>query len=155
MKLILLIILTEIKTENTILALLDPNRKERSFAFPCNNSFIGDTDYTAIIKKQGLVKYGRTGGDSNSVITNFKNLNTMKVPAWQVWTGTTLEQLISFAKKVKKAGGMGVYLFHGVGGQIFRISNETHRAFLEYLTAHQEDYWVTTFSEAMDFVTRQ
>lgn len=148
-------ILTEIKTENTILALLDPNRKERSFAFPCNNSFIGDTDYTTILKKQGLVKYARTGGDSNSVITDFKNLNIMKVPAWQVWTETSLQQLISFAEKVKKTGGMGVYLFHGVGGQIFHISSETHRAFLEYLKAHQEDYWVTTFSEAMDFVTKQ
>jgi peptidoglycan/xylan/chitin deacetylase (PgdA/CDA1 family) len=148
-------ILTEIKTENTILALLDPNRKERSFAYPCNNSFIGDTDYAAIIKKQGLVKYARTGGDSSSIITNFKTLDAMKVPSWHVWTGTTLQQLISFAEKVKKAGGMGVYQIHGVGGQIFQISNETHLAFLEYLKKHQEDYWVTTFSEAMDFVTKQ
>src|SRR6195952_1059962 len=44
-------IITEIKTENFILALLDPNRKERSFAFPCNNFLIGDTDYTTIIKR--------------------------------------------------------------------------------------------------------
>jgi peptidoglycan/xylan/chitin deacetylase (PgdA/CDA1 family) len=148
-------IVTEIKAENAILSMLDPNRKERSFAFPCNNSYIGDTDYTAIIKKQRLVKYARTGGDSNSIITDFKNLNTMKVPSWHVWTGTTLQQLVSFAEKVKKTGGMGVYQIHGVGGQIFEISSETHRAFLEYLKMHQEDYWVTTFSEAMNFVTKQ
>ena len=148
-------ILTEIKTENSILSLLDPGRKKRSFAFPCNNTFIGDTDYMPAIKKQGLITYARAGGDSNSVITNFKSLNTMKVPSWHVWTGTTLKELIAFAEKVKAAGGMGVYQFHGVGGQIFKISTETHMAFLQYLKMHQDDYWVTTFSEAMDFVTKR
>jgi len=44
--------------------------------------------------------------------------------------------------------------FHGVGGQIFQISKETHKAFLQYLKNHPDDYWVTTFSQAMDFVTK-
>ena len=148
-------VIMEIKTENSILALLDPNRKERSFAFPCNNFLIGDIDYTTVIKKQGLVKYARTGGDSTSIVTDFKKLNTMKVPSWHVWTGTKLNELIAFAEKVKKAGGMGVYQFHGVGGQIFQISSETHKAFLMYLKTHQDEYWVTTFSDAMDFITKQ
>ena len=148
-------VITEIRTQNTILSLLDPNRKVRSFAFPCNNSFIGDTDYSKVIKDRGLVKFGRAGGDSNSVITDFKHLNTMQVPSWHVWTGTTDQELIAFAEKVKKAGGMGVYQFHGVGGQIFQISRETHRAFLNYLKGHSDDYWVTTFSEAMEYVTKQ
>jgi hypothetical protein len=71
-----------------------------------------------------------------------------------VWTGTTLTALIAFAEEVKKSGGMGVYQFHGVGGQIFAISPETHRAFLTYLKEHKEDFWITTFSEAMEFVTQ-
>lgn len=79
----------------------------------------------------------------------------MQVPSWHVWTGTTLEELITFAEKVKKAGGMGVYQFHGVGGQLFKISSETHRLFLNYLKSHQEEYWITTFSEAMEFVTKK
>ena len=148
-------IITEIRTQNTILSLLDPKRKARSFAFPCNNVLIRDTDYSKAIKDQRLITFGRAGGDSNSIITDFKHLNTMQVPSWHVWTGTTLQQLIAFAEKVKKAGGMGVYQFHGVGGQIFQISRETHSAFLDYLKAHQDDYWVTTFSNAMEFVTKQ
>ncbi|RYF81492.1 MAG: chitooligosaccharide deacetylase, partial [Chitinophagaceae bacterium] len=43
-------IITEVKAENTILSLLDPQRKQRAFAFPCNNFLVHDTDYTAIIK---------------------------------------------------------------------------------------------------------
>jgi peptidoglycan-N-acetylglucosamine deacetylase len=147
--------ITEIKTENTLLALLDPNSKKRAFAFPCNNYLINDTDYISIIKKLDLITYARGGGDSSSVITNFKNLNPLKVPSWHVWTGTTLNQLIAFAEKVKKMGGMGVYQFHGVDGQVFQISKETHKEFLAYLKKHQDDYWVTTFSEAMEFVDRE
>jgi len=146
-------IIKEIRTENIILSFLDPTRKARSFAFPCNNVLINGTDYSKIIKDKGLVTFGRTGGDSSSVITDFKHLNTMQVPSWHIWTGTTLQQLISFAEKVKKEGGMGIYQFHGIGGQIFAISKETHEAFLDYLKTHLDDYWVTTFSEAMNFVT--
>jgi len=125
--------ITEIKTEGTILSLLDPDRKKRAFAFPCGNFLIGDTDYIPIIKNLGLITYARAGGDIASIITDFNNLNPMKVPLWHVWTGTTLNELIAFAEKVKKAGGMGVHQFHGVDGQIFQISKETHKAFLRII----------------------
>jgi len=146
---------TEIKTESEILALLDPKRKERTFAYPCGNFLIGDKDYGPVIKKMGLISYARGGGDSTSIITDFKSLDPIKVPSWHVWTGTTLNELIAFAEKVRKVGGMGVYQFHGVDGQVFQISKETHKAFLEYLKTHQEDYWVATFSDAMEFVKKQ
>jgi hypothetical protein len=147
--------LKEISTQNTLLSLLDPKRKKRSFAFPCNNNLIQGHDYVKLVHDKGLIRFARGGGDSNSVITDFKHLDPLNVPSWHVWTGTTLDQLIAFAEKVKKSHGMGVYQLHGVGSQIFKISIETHRAFLEYLKAHPEDYWVTTFSEAMAFVTKQ
>lgn len=148
-------IIKEISTQNIILSLLDPKRNVRSFAFPCNNVLIAGKDYSKIIKDKGLVKFGRIGGDSNNIITDLKHLNPMQVPSWHVWTGTTLEELIAFAEKVRKAGGMGVYQFHGVGGQIFKISSETHQLFLNYLKSHQEEYWITTFSEAMEFITKK
>ena len=146
-------IITEIKTENVILSLLDPKRKERAFAFPCNNFLVNDTDYTTIIKKQGLVKYGRAGGDRNSFVSNFKTINIMKMPSWMVEENSSVAELIAFAEKVKKVGGIGIYQIHGVGAEFFRISKETHKSFLDYLKIHQDEYWVTTFSEAMDFIT--
>lgn len=76
----------------------------------------------------GIITYARGCGDSTSIITDFKNLNPIKVPSWHVWTGTTLNELIAFAEKVKKVGEMGVYQFHGVDEQIFQISKETHKA---------------------------
>ena len=146
-------IITEVKTENAILALLDPERKERAFAFPCNNFLIHDTDYTSIIKKQGLVKYARAGGDRNSYSADLNKIDIMKMPSWMVEEGITVDELIAFAEKVKKTGGIGIYQFHGIGAEFFKISKETHKAFLDYLKAHQDEYWVTTFSEAMDYIT--
>jgi peptidoglycan/xylan/chitin deacetylase (PgdA/CDA1 family) len=146
-------IITEIKTENTILSLLDPKRKQRAFAYPCNNFLVHDTDYSAIIKSQGLVKYARAGGERNSFVSDFRKTDLMKMPAWVVEEGTTLSELIAFTEKVKKAGGMGIYQFHGVGAEFFQISKETHKAFLDYLKLHQNEYWVATFSEAMDYIT--
>jgi hypothetical protein len=142
----------EIKTQNTLLSLLDPGRTKRAYAFPCNNSIVEGKDYSALLKENKLVTYARTGGDSASVVSDFANLNTMKVPSWLVFTGTTLRQLISFAEKVKKVRGMGIYQFHGIGGQIFAISADTHRQFLAYLKANENDFRVITFSEAMDKV---
>jgi len=148
-------IVKEVQTENSILALLDPNRKERAFAFPCNNFMIHDTDYTTILKKMKLVKYARAGGDRNSFTSDFKNIDIIKMPSWLVEEGTTSKELIAFAEKVKQSGGMGIYQIHGVGAEFFRISKETHKAFLEYLKAHENEYWVTTFSTAMDYITSQ
>jgi peptidoglycan/xylan/chitin deacetylase (PgdA/CDA1 family) len=147
-------IIKEIATENDILALLDPQRKVRSFAFPCNNMMIRDTDYSKIIKEKGLAKFARAGGDRNSIITDFKKLNTMQVPCWFVEPGTTLQELIDFAEKAKKVGGMGIYQIHGVGAQVFKITVETHRAFLAWLKKNEADYEVTTFSAAMEIVTK-
>lgn len=148
-------IIKEIQTENALLTLLDGKTALRAFAFPCNNVFIGGIDYSKIIKDKKLVKFGRAGGDNSSIVTNFKTLNTMQVPSWLVEEDTTLEQLIRFAEKVKKSGGLGVYQFHGIGGEFFKVSAATHKAFLDYLHKNQSDYWVTTFSEAMEFIANK
>lgn len=148
-------IISEIKTQNQLLALLDPKRPKRAYAFPCNNSIVEGNDYAQKLKEQKLVTYARTGGDSTSIVTDFAKLNTMKVPSWLVFTGTTTADLISFAEKVKKSRGLGIYQFHGVGGQIFQISADTHREFLAYLKANQNDFRIITFSEAMDEVAKK
>jgi peptidoglycan/xylan/chitin deacetylase (PgdA/CDA1 family) len=147
-------LLTEIRTQNSLLTLLDPKRRTRAFAYPCNNFLVGTTDYAQLIRRQGLVRYGRTGGDRTSIITDFAALDPMKAPSWLVEEGTTLPELIGFAERVRQAGGLGVYQFHGVGAEFFRISPATHRAFLAYLKAHPDQYRVSTFSEAMAAVAK-
>ncbi|MDJ1482470.1 polysaccharide deacetylase family protein [Cytophagaceae bacterium YF14B1] len=146
-------ILEEVTLSNALLSLLDNKKTKRTFAYPCNNVIVEGKDYSAELKKTGLISYARGGGDRTSMVADYKALNPMQVPSWLVEEGTTLNELIAFAEKVKQAGGMGIYQFHGIGGEFFQISKETHKLFLQYLNANKEHYQVATFSEAMNSIT--
>ena len=146
-------LLKEIEVANLFLNSLEEKPKVRAFAFPCNNTVVGGQDYSENLKKLKLVKYARTGADRTSIIYDIGTLDPMRVPSWLVEEGTTLTELINFAMEVKAKGKMGVYQFHGIGSPLFKVSPIVHRQFLAYLKANESDYWVTTFSCAMDYVT--
>lgn len=146
-------LLKEIELNSQLLDILEEKSKARAYAYPCNNTVVGGQDYSEKLKEKKIIKYARAGADRTSIIYDFKTLNIMKAPSWLVEEGTTLEELIDFAKEVKAKGKMGIYQFHGIGSSYFKISPTTHRQFLEYLKANQADYWVTTFSNAMDYAT--
>jgi len=148
-------LITEIKAENVFLSLLDPAHNTRSFAYPCNNTMVDGKDYSTIIHEQGLAKFARLDGDKSSIVTDFTSLNKMKVPSWHVPEGTSPDELINFAKLVKEKRGLGVYQFHSVGGHLFNISPETHKLFLNFLKQNEKDFWIATFSDAMEFITKK
>ncbi|HZY35983.1 MAG TPA: polysaccharide deacetylase family protein [Mucilaginibacter sp.] len=143
-------ILREIGTTNYFLFALD-GKTTHSYAYPCTETSVGGKYYVDSLRKSGAVSYARIGGDKDdAVITDFKKLDPLLVPSYGVEAGTTGEQLIAFVKKVEQSGGMGVFMFHGIGGDWIITSPEAHKQLLEYL-AHDKDIWVATFSEAMDY----
>lgn len=144
-------LMKEIEAANLFLNALEGETKVRAFAFPCNNTIVDGTDYSRNLKRSKLVSYARTGSDRSSIIYTYTTLDPMKVPSWLVEENTTLTELIDFAIEVKANGKMGVYQFHGIGSPLFQVSPTVHRQFLEYLKANQTDYWVTTFSTAMNY----
>ncbi|WP_295124976.1 polysaccharide deacetylase family protein [uncultured Chitinophaga sp.] len=148
-------LMAEITAQQSLLAALDTTRKQRSFAYPCNNTVVAGVDYAAMLREKGLALYARAGGDSSSIIADFKKLDAGKVPSWLVPEGTSGEALIAFAQKVKQQGGMGIYQFHGVGGEFFRVTPAAHQQLVRYLQEHREEYEVLTFSAAMELVTRR
>jgi hypothetical protein len=56
-------------------------------------------------------------------------------------------------KKVEKSGGMGIFMFHGIGGDYLTTSAEAHKELLTYLQQHRNEILVMTFEQAMDYVT--
>lgn len=144
--------LDEIKITDGILRQLDPDKTFRTFGYPCNNTLVGGKSYIEALKKSKLVRYARGGTEGNSIITDFKTLNPMLVPSWIVEENTSLDELIEQAEKIKQSGGMGIFQFHGIGGQWIKISNETHQAFLKYLKENEKEIWVATFAEAMEYI---
>lgn len=148
-------ILSEIKTVNMILEQLDPNRKTRSYGYPCNQTEVGGKSYLEPLRKSKLVNCARGGNATEKVVvTDFYSYNKMNVPSWAVPDNVELKDLIDFAEKAKEKGGLGIFQFHGVGGQWIKVSNETHKAFLKYLSDNKSDFWVAPFSETIEYIEK-
>lgn len=145
-------ILNEIGVMNNFLFAVD-GKTSRTYAYPCTETTVGGKDYVDSLRKYGLVKYARVGGDVDAVITDFKHLDPLQVPAYGLEDNTTGAQLIAFVKLVQKSGGMGVFMFHGIGGDYITTPAEAHQELLDYLKKHKKDIWVATFQQAMDYAT--
>jgi len=142
----------EIDYMNDFLFAVD-GKMRRPFAYPCAETLAGGKDYVDTLRKYGLSSYARVGGDTSAVIIDFKKLDKLRVPSYGLNGGETGEELIAFVKKVQQKGGMGVIMFHGIGGDYITISAEAHQQLLNYLKQNEAEIWITTFQQAMDYVT--
>lgn len=142
----------EIDYMNDFLFAVD-GKMRRPFAYPCAETLAGGKDYVDTLRKYGLSSYARAGGDTSAVITDFKTIDKLRVPSYGLNGSETGEQLIAFVKKVQQKGGMGIIMFHGIGGDYITVSAEAHRQLLDYLKKNETEIWVTTFQQAMDYAT--
>jgi peptidoglycan-N-acetylglucosamine deacetylase len=148
-------ILAEIEDMNHFLTAVD-GKFFRTYAYPCAETTVGNgKDYVDSLKRSNLIKYARIGGDADAVVTDFKHLNPLLVPSYGLEGNNTGEQLIAFVKHVEEKGGMGVFMFHGIGGDYITTSTEAHQQLITYLKEHKKEIWVTTFQQAMDYIEQQ
>lgn len=147
-------IIREIEVMDRFLFAVD-GKTRRTFAYPCAETFVGGKDYVDSLRKYALVKYARAGGDSSAVITDFVHLDTLRVPSYGLDGGEGGKQLIAFVKSVEAKGGLGVIMFHGIGGDYITVSAEAHQELVSYLHQHRHQLWITTFRQALDEVYRQ
>jgi peptidoglycan/xylan/chitin deacetylase (PgdA/CDA1 family) len=144
--------LGEIAAMNNVLFGIDGVTK-RTYSVPCSQTMLSDGDYTAALRRSGLVKYARTGGDANnSLITDPRKLHAFLVPSWGPVDRPDGKQLIAYAARVHDAKGLGVLQFHGTGGDYLEVTAEAHQQLLDWLRKHPE-VWVATFQDVMDYVS--
>jgi peptidoglycan/xylan/chitin deacetylase (PgdA/CDA1 family) len=146
-------ILREIEMMNKMLYAID-GKANKSYAYPCTETVVGGKDYVDSLRLSQQIKYARVGGDENAVITDPAKLDFFKVPAWGFANNPGAEQLINFVKKAGQSGGLGVFMFHGVGGDYLNVTAEAHRQLLQYLYEYKNEIWVGTFSEVMDYIEK-
>lgn len=143
--------LLEIAIMNSILYGID-GQEARNYSAPCSQMLVGGVDYTDALRRTGVFKHLRTGGDPfNSVVADPKTLDTFKVPSWGPTDSPNGPQLIAYVERVRAAHGLGVLQFHGVGGQYLSVSADAHAKLLAHLVTHP-DVWVAPFGEVMDYV---
>ena len=142
----------EIAVMNNLLFGID-GKRTRTYAVPCSQTMVGGEDYIDGLRHSGFIRAVRTGGDQwNSVITDFARLDPFRTPSYGPVNGRGAEELIAYAERVRNAGGLGVFQFHGVGGYYLVVTAQAHQSLLDYLRAHP-DIWVGTFQEVMDYVS--
>ncbi|MEJ7643473.1 MAG: polysaccharide deacetylase family protein [Chryseolinea sp.] len=146
-------ILDEIKMMNRFLFLIDGKQRPRSYAYPCTETKVGGTDYADSLRHYSLVASARVGGDSSSIITKALTDDTMLIPSYALSDGTKADAMIRYTKTVQASNGLGIFMFHGIGGDYITVSKEDHAELLRYL-ASNKDIWVTTFAEAVQFISR-
>jgi peptidoglycan/xylan/chitin deacetylase (PgdA/CDA1 family) len=143
----------EIEVMNRFLFAID-GKTSRTYAYPCTDTAVGGISYVDTLGRYNLIKYARMGGDSTAMITDFVHLDTLRIPSFGLEDGTSASTLIGFVQRVEQSGGMGVIMFHGIGGDYITTSSAAHQALLDYLRAHRDSLWVPTFQEAMDYVIK-
>lgn len=146
--------LGEIAAMNNVLFGID-GAHARTFSVPCSQMLVGGVDYTDALRKSGLVKYVRTGGDQyRSVVTIFAKLDVFQVPSYGPVDKPDGATLIAYVERVRAAKGLGVLQFHGTGGDYLEVTTEAHRQLLDWLRQHPE-IWVARFQDVMDYVSQR
>lgn len=145
-------IVQEAEVMNWLLYAMD-GKTSRTYAYPCTDTTVGgDKDYVDTLRRHKVAKYARIGGDSGAVITDFAHLDPLLVPSLGLEDGSSAAFIIDFIKSVQQRGGMGVIMFHGIGGDYITTAADVHQQVLDYLVANKKTIWVPTFQQAMDFV---
>lgn len=145
--------LAEIQAMNHQLQRMD-QKTIHTYAYPCGETSVGDGDYKDTLQHSGLVTYARGVGGPQAIITNLHNIDFFEVPAYGVPQQENADALIDFAKRTLEKKGLGIYLFHGIGGDYLKVSAEDHQALVAFLAAHQHDIWIAPFDEVMAYVKR-
>ncbi|HEV7331596.1 MAG TPA: sialate O-acetylesterase [Flavisolibacter sp.] len=139
-------ITNEMKTMNTLLTAID-GKTERTFAFPCNDTKIGDTAYINYAKGDFVAARA-----VRSELPSLDKIDLYNLPAYMV-NGETGEQLIAQVKKAVAENRLLVFLFHGVGGEHgLDVSLPAHRQLLQYLKQNENDIWVAPMLDIANFI---
>lgn len=143
-------IVREIAAMNKILCAID-GKLMHSYAYPCGETEVGGKSYIDSLRKTGFVRYAR-GIGFNPIITDLKGIDPLNVPCMGFSTNGPASEILNFVKQVQEKKGMGVLIFHGIGGDYLQATAEAHQELVNYLQNHK-DIWVATFEEAMNYMT--
>lgn len=139
---------TEIRQNNVLLKAID-GKEKRTFAYPCGDLTINGVYFYEQLRKDFACARGVAGGIVSPQTADFDNINSYVI------NGQDGKYLIDLVKKAEDAGGMIVFLFHGVGGgHNINVSSGAHTELLRYLAAHQDKIWVAPMVDAAEYMRK-
>ena len=132
----------EIWIANTFLRAID-GRPERTFAYTCCDYMAGPDDEPFYDGIRDIFPAARNEGPNPETLDG---ADLMLLPSVSVG-GFSAAQMIETVEDARAKGTVATLMFHGIDCGNLRVTEADHRAFLDYLVAHPEDYWVGTFHE--------
>ncbi|ULC59359.1 polysaccharide deacetylase family protein [Flaviramulus sp. BrNp1-15] len=136
----------EIRITNTLLEAID-GKTERTFAYPCGDKKIGNTNYYDLLTNDFVGARG-----VNSGMQAVKDINLNDVNAYFI-DGHSGAYMIDLVKKAIETETLIVFLFHGVGGEHnLDVSLEAHNELIQYLAEHENDIWVAPMVDVAKFI---
>ena len=139
--------LAELQTANTLLKAID-GKTERTFAYTCANYIAGGEDFTDEIQDLFI---GARGG--SKIPETMKGYDVYNTPSTMV-DSPSAEELIAIVEAAKKKGTIAVLMFHSVGGGYLNVGAKEHRALLQYIKNHQDEFYTGTFLEVMKYINQ-
>jgi para-nitrobenzyl esterase len=145
-------VLQEVSQQNVVLTALD-GRLEHGFAVPCGQTLAGGKDYLEPLRQAKLVTYSRSVDETDADLQRDpSSFDVMRLPGRGFTSPTAATLMVEFAEKAAQAGGLAVYVFHGVGGDYLSVTAEDHRRLVEWLAARRQTYWVATMRDVVQWI---
>lgn len=138
--------INELRTANTLLKAID-GQNSRTYGYTCSHSETGGESFVDELRE--LFTAARSDGP---IPSSLQEVDIHHAPSWCV-DSPSLEELIAYAEEASAKGTMAIIMFHGVGDSYLNVDPEVHRAFLAYLAANRESYYVDTFMESMQHLS--
>ncbi len=136
----------EIKITSTLLQAID-GKTERTFAYPCGDSYIDSINYYTQVQENFIGARG--------VITGMQQLNDININDIQCYmiNGNSGAEMINLVNKATESNTLLVFLFHGVGGEHgINVSLEAHQQLIHYLVKHQKEIWIAPLVEVAKYI---
>lgn len=136
----------DIKMDNTLLKAID-GKSERTLAYPCGDTKIGDSSYFDAVKNEFVAARG-----VRPALLPIDSVNLSNVDCYAI-NGQSADYMIDLVNKAMETHTLLVFLFHGVGGgHNLNVSLESHSALLHYLQQHKKQVWTATMLEVAKYI---
>jgi sialate O-acetylesterase len=139
----------EMRVTNTFLKAID-GKAQRTFAFPCGDTKIGDTAYINGMKNEFVAARGTQPG-----LQKINEVNLYDVRCYSI-NGQDAKYMIDLVKKAAETHTLLVFLFHGVGGgHALNVDGAAHSQLLHYLKQNEKQIWIAPMLEVAQFIKQK
>ena len=131
---------------NHLLKAID-GQTTRTFAYPCGDTKIHDTDYLASLHQTFIAARGVT-----PMMQTIDQIDLYNIGCYGM-NGQSGKEMIDLVKQAQRTHTLLVFLFHGVGGEhSLNVSVNAHHELLQYLKQNESTIWIAPLKTVATYI---